>query len=133
MCDQLFCVCDQLFCVYISECYRRCPFLDIDTSQGRGRVWSNIRRTCFSIVEHNYFETFIIFMILLSSGALVNIIIQYYYLLFLQIQTVAETLQCHQIPYESEVSVFNSKIIFTFCCEARCNSWMLVGLFDVIT
>ncbi|XP_034394825.1 sodium channel protein type 4 subunit alpha B, partial [Cyclopterus lumpus] len=50
--------------------YRRCPFLDIDTSQSRGKVWSNIRRTCFSIVEHNYFETFIIFMILLSSGAL---------------------------------------------------------------
>uniref|UniRef100_A0A3B4XTB6 Sodium channel protein n=1 Tax=Seriola lalandi dorsalis TaxID=1841481 RepID=A0A3B4XTB6_SERLL len=51
-------------------CYRRCPRLDIDTSQGRGKVWSNFRRTCFSIVEHNYFETFIIFMILLSSGAL---------------------------------------------------------------
>ncbi|KAM9391754.1 sodium channel protein type 4 subunit alpha B [Pholidichthys leucotaenia] len=52
------------------KCYRRCPLLDIDTSQGRGKVWSNLRRTCFSIVEHNYFETFIIFMILLSSGAL---------------------------------------------------------------
>ncbi|XP_073351388.1 sodium channel protein type 4 subunit alpha B isoform X2 [Pagrus major] len=52
------------------KCYQRCPFLDIDTSQGRGKVWSNFRRTCFSIVEHNYFETFIIFMILLSSGAL---------------------------------------------------------------
>uniref|UniRef100_A0A3Q1FTH0 Sodium channel protein n=1 Tax=Acanthochromis polyacanthus TaxID=80966 RepID=A0A3Q1FTH0_9TELE len=52
------------------KCYSRCPFLDIDTSQGRGKVWSNLRRTCFSIVEHNYFETFIIFMILLSSGAL---------------------------------------------------------------
>uniref|UniRef100_A0A3P8SPB2 Sodium channel protein n=1 Tax=Amphiprion percula TaxID=161767 RepID=A0A3P8SPB2_AMPPE len=52
------------------KCYSRCPFLDIDTSQGRGKVWSNVRRTCFSIVEHNYFETFIIFMILLSSGAL---------------------------------------------------------------
>ncbi|XP_040918189.1 sodium channel protein type 4 subunit alpha B isoform X2 [Toxotes jaculatrix] len=52
------------------KCYHRCPLLDIDTSQGRGKVWSNVRRTCFSIVEHNYFETFIIFMILLSSGAL---------------------------------------------------------------
>uniref|UniRef100_A0A672HIN6 Sodium channel protein n=1 Tax=Salarias fasciatus TaxID=181472 RepID=A0A672HIN6_SALFA len=50
--------------------YRRCPCLDIDTSQGRGKSWWNLRRTCFSIVEHNYFETFIIFMILLSSGAL---------------------------------------------------------------
>ncbi|GLD70851.1 sodium channel protein type 4 subunit alpha B-like protein, partial [Lates japonicus] len=52
------------------KCYHRCPVLDIDTSQGKGKVWSNFRRTCFSIVEHNYFETFIIFMILLSSGAL---------------------------------------------------------------
>ncbi|XP_074552328.1 sodium channel protein type 4 subunit alpha B [Halichoeres trimaculatus] len=52
------------------KCYRRCPCLDIDTSQGKGKQWSNFRRTCFSIVEHNYFETFIIFMILLSSGAL---------------------------------------------------------------
>uniref|UniRef100_A0AAX7TY27 Sodium channel protein n=1 Tax=Astatotilapia calliptera TaxID=8154 RepID=A0AAX7TY27_ASTCA len=32
--------------------------------------WFNFRRTCFTIVENNYFETFIIFMILLSSGAL---------------------------------------------------------------
>ncbi|KAM8843860.1 sodium channel protein type 4 subunit alpha B isoform 2-T4 [Spinachia spinachia] len=55
---------------FTDDCYRRCPFLDIDTSQSRGKVWSNIRRTCFFIVEHNYFETFIIFMILLSSGAL---------------------------------------------------------------
>ncbi|XP_076608525.1 sodium channel protein type 4 subunit alpha B [Chaetodon auriga] len=55
---------------WTDKCYQRCPFLDIDTSQGRGKVWSNFRRTCFSIVEHNYFETFIIFMILLSSGAL---------------------------------------------------------------
>ncbi|KAM6914372.1 sodium channel protein type 4 subunit alpha B-like isoform 1-T1 [Lycodopsis pacificus] len=55
---------------FSDQCYRRCPFLDIDTSQSRGKVWSNIRRTCFSIVEHNYFESFIIFMILLSSGAL---------------------------------------------------------------
>ncbi|XP_037647118.1 sodium channel protein type 4 subunit alpha B [Sebastes umbrosus] len=55
---------------FTDKCYRRCPFLDIDTSEGRGKVWANVRRTCFSIVEHNYFETFIIFMILLSSGAL---------------------------------------------------------------
>ncbi|KAI3359451.1 hypothetical protein L3Q82_013761, partial [Scortum barcoo] len=60
----------HFMCAYISECYRCCPLPDIDTSQGRGKFWSNFRRTCFSIVEHNYFETFIIFMILLSSGAL---------------------------------------------------------------
>lgn len=59
--------------VWLSDCYRRCPFLDIDTSQGRGKAWCHIRRACFSIVENNYFESFIVFMILLSSGALVNI------------------------------------------------------------
>ncbi|XP_041827493.1 sodium channel protein type 4 subunit alpha B-like [Melanotaenia boesemani] len=53
-----------------TKCYSRCPRLNIDTSQGRGKIWYNFRKTCFSIVEHNYFETFIIFMILLSSGAL---------------------------------------------------------------
>ncbi|KAM6904663.1 sodium channel protein type 4 subunit alpha B [Xenentodon cancila] len=52
------------------RCYSRCPWLDVDTSHGRGKIWYNVRKTCFSIVEHNYFETFIIFMILLSSGAL---------------------------------------------------------------
>ncbi|XP_056879307.1 sodium channel protein type 4 subunit alpha B isoform X1 [Takifugu flavidus] len=55
---------------WTKKCYSRCPFLDIDTSQGRGKIWCNIRRTCFSIVENNYFESFIVFMILLSSGAL---------------------------------------------------------------
>ncbi|XP_047212611.1 sodium channel protein type 4 subunit alpha B-like isoform X2 [Girardinichthys multiradiatus] len=52
------------------KCYSRCPWLDIDMSQNRGKFWYNFRKTCFTIVEHNYFETFIIFMILLSSGAL---------------------------------------------------------------
>uniref|UniRef100_A0A8C5AQU6 Sodium channel protein n=1 Tax=Gadus morhua TaxID=8049 RepID=A0A8C5AQU6_GADMO len=54
----------------VSDCYGRYPCLDVDTSQGWGKTWFTIRRTCFIIVEHNYFETFIIFMILLSSGAL---------------------------------------------------------------
>ncbi|XP_051970170.1 sodium channel protein type 4 subunit alpha-like [Xyrauchen texanus] len=43
---------------------------DINTSEGLGRAWWRLRRTCYQIVEHNWFETFIIFMILLSSGAL---------------------------------------------------------------
>ncbi|XP_061566903.1 sodium channel protein type 4 subunit alpha B-like [Cololabis saira] len=55
---------------FSDKCYRRCPRLDVDTSEGRGKIWFNVRKTCFTIVEHNYFETFIIFMILLSSGAL---------------------------------------------------------------
>ncbi|XP_070764213.1 sodium channel protein type 4 subunit alpha B-like [Enoplosus armatus] len=54
-----------------NKCCRCCPFLDIHTSQGSGRVWSNFRRACFSVIQHKYFETFIIFIILLSSAALV--------------------------------------------------------------
>ncbi|XP_067869321.1 sodium channel protein type 4 subunit alpha-like [Heterodontus francisci] len=51
-------------------CLRICPCLDIDIKSDRGKMWWNLRKTCFSIVEHNWFESFIIFMILLSSGAL---------------------------------------------------------------
>uniref|UniRef100_A0A3B4YL65 EF-hand domain-containing protein n=1 Tax=Seriola lalandi dorsalis TaxID=1841481 RepID=A0A3B4YL65_SERLL len=53
------------------SCYRCCPFLNVDMSRGTWRVWSNFRRACFSIVQHKYFETFIISIILLSSAALV--------------------------------------------------------------
>jgi len=35
-------------------------------------MWWRLRKTCYQIVEHSWFETFIIFMILLSSGALVR-------------------------------------------------------------
>ncbi|NXC68651.1 SCN5A protein, partial [Anhinga anhinga] len=35
-----------------------------------GATWWNLRKTCYRIVEHSWFESFIIFMILLSSGAL---------------------------------------------------------------
>ncbi|XP_047672352.1 sodium channel protein type 4 subunit alpha B isoform X3 [Tachysurus fulvidraco] len=55
---------------FTDNCIRRCPCLDLDITKGRGKIWWNIRKTCYAIVEHNYFETFIIFMILLSSGAL---------------------------------------------------------------
>lgn len=51
---------------------QRCPVLYVDISQGRGKLWWTLRRACFKIVEHNWFETFIVFMILLSSGALVS-------------------------------------------------------------
>ncbi|XP_054475825.1 sodium channel protein type 4 subunit alpha B-like [Anoplopoma fimbria] len=53
------------------KCYHCCPFLDVDTSHGRGRVWSNFRRACFSIVQHKCFKGIIISIILLSSAALV--------------------------------------------------------------
>ncbi|XP_057178710.1 sodium channel, voltage gated, type V-like, alpha b isoform X1 [Triplophysa rosa] len=51
-------------------CVRRFKCCDINTSEGLGRAWWRLRKTCYQIVEHSWFETFIIFMILLSSGAL---------------------------------------------------------------
>uniref|UniRef100_A0A673Y4Z9 Sodium channel protein n=1 Tax=Salmo trutta TaxID=8032 RepID=A0A673Y4Z9_SALTR len=55
---------------WTEKCIGRCPCLDFDITTGKGKTWWNFRKTCFLIVEHNYFETFIIFMILMSSGAL---------------------------------------------------------------
>ncbi|XP_041848219.1 sodium channel protein type 1 subunit alpha-like [Melanotaenia boesemani] len=51
-------------------CLRHCQCCNIDTSRGLGQAWWRLRKTCYQIVEHSWFETFIIFMILLSSGAL---------------------------------------------------------------
>ncbi|XP_062988965.1 sodium channel protein type 4 subunit alpha isoform X2 [Elgaria multicarinata webbii] len=55
---------------FTEGCVRRCPCLTVDVKTEKGEKWWNLRKTCFKIVEHNWFETFIIFMILLSSGAL---------------------------------------------------------------
>uniref|UniRef100_A0A8D0U649 Sodium channel protein n=1 Tax=Sus scrofa TaxID=9823 RepID=A0A8D0U649_PIG len=55
---------------FTEACVQRFPCLYVDISQGRGKMWWTLRRACFKIVEHNWFETFIVFMILLSSGAL---------------------------------------------------------------
>lgn len=45
---------------------------DVPITHGWGKHWWFLRKTCYLIVEHNWFETLIIFMILLSSGALVS-------------------------------------------------------------
>ncbi|CAL9699437.1 unnamed protein product [Knipowitschia caucasica] len=55
---------------FTDGCVQRWPCLSVDITKGGGKTWWNIRRACFTIVEHDWFETFIIFMILLSSGAL---------------------------------------------------------------
>ncbi|XP_010115173.1 PREDICTED: sodium channel protein type 4 subunit alpha [Chlamydotis macqueenii] len=55
---------------FTEACVKRFPCLYVDITSERGKVWWNIRKTCFHIVEHDWFETFIVFMILLSSGAL---------------------------------------------------------------
>lgn len=59
--------------IVFTGCIRKFPICDVSTLEGRGKQWWNLRKTCFRIVEHNWFETFIIFMILLSSGALVSV------------------------------------------------------------
>uniref|UniRef100_A0A3B4BAT1 Ion transport domain-containing protein n=1 Tax=Periophthalmus magnuspinnatus TaxID=409849 RepID=A0A3B4BAT1_9GOBI len=51
-------------------CVHHCKCCRINITQGLGQMWWRLRKTCYQIVEHSWFETFIIFMILLSSGAL---------------------------------------------------------------
>ncbi|XP_062072327.1 sodium channel protein type 5 subunit alpha [Lepus europaeus] len=55
---------------FTEGCVRRCPCCAVDVTQAPGKVWWRLRKTCYRIVEHSWFESFIIFMILLSSGAL---------------------------------------------------------------
>lgn len=57
---------------FCSVCVRHCRCCNIDVTRGLGQAWWRLRKTCYQIVEHSWFETFIIFMILLSSGALVG-------------------------------------------------------------
>uniref|UniRef100_A0A8D0LCG1 Sodium channel protein n=1 Tax=Sphenodon punctatus TaxID=8508 RepID=A0A8D0LCG1_SPHPU len=47
---------------------RRFPCCSLNTTKCPGKIWWNLRKTCYRIVEHSWFESFIIFMILLSSG-----------------------------------------------------------------
>lgn len=57
-----------------SACVAKYKCCDLDITMGWGKSWWFLRKTCYLIVEHNWFETLIIFMILLSSGALVRIV-----------------------------------------------------------
>lgn len=56
-----------------SACVARYKCCDVPITEGWGKYWWFLRKTCYLIVEHNWFETLIIFMILLSSGALVSL------------------------------------------------------------
>uniref|UniRef100_A0A8B9KIG6 Sodium channel protein n=1 Tax=Astyanax mexicanus TaxID=7994 RepID=A0A8B9KIG6_ASTMX len=57
-------------CVCSTACIARYKCCDVPITEGWGKYWWYLRKTCYLIVEHNWFETLIIFMILLSSGAL---------------------------------------------------------------
>uniref|UniRef100_A0AC11EIG0 Sodium voltage-gated channel alpha subunit 11 n=1 Tax=Ovis aries TaxID=9940 RepID=A0AC11EIG0_SHEEP len=43
----------------------------VDKRKSSWITWWSLRKTCYQIVKHSWFESFIIFVILLSSGALV--------------------------------------------------------------
>uniref|UniRef100_A0A671XGQ0 Sodium channel protein n=1 Tax=Sparus aurata TaxID=8175 RepID=A0A671XGQ0_SPAAU len=49
---------------------QKCQCCQVNVDVGMWKRWWTLRKTCYRIVEHNWFETFIILMILLSSGAL---------------------------------------------------------------
>ncbi|NXO30953.1 SCN5A protein, partial [Cisticola juncidis] len=51
-------------------CARYFPCCLGSTAKFGGETWWNLRKICYQIVEHSWFESFIVFMILLSSGAL---------------------------------------------------------------
>ncbi|XP_039508307.1 sodium channel, voltage gated, type VIII, alpha subunit a isoform X2 [Pimephales promelas] len=55
---------------WTEACVARYKCCDVPITEGWGKNWWFLRKTCYLIVEHNWFETLIIFMILLSSGAL---------------------------------------------------------------
>ncbi|XP_012590773.1 PREDICTED: sodium channel protein type 11 subunit alpha isoform X2 [Condylura cristata] len=52
----------------LSLCFPSCS---MDRGNSSWITWWNMRKTCYQIVKHSWFESFIIFVILLSSGALV--------------------------------------------------------------
>nr|XP_058144903.1 sodium channel protein type 11 subunit alpha [Dasypus novemcinctus] len=47
------------------------PCCRVNKSKSPWVIWWNLRKTCYQIVKHSWFESFIIFVILLSSGTLV--------------------------------------------------------------
>ncbi|XP_043939364.1 sodium channel protein type 8 subunit alpha isoform X2 [Protopterus annectens] len=55
---------------FTEGCVARYKCCQVSIEEGWGKPWWTLRKTCFLIVEHTWFETFIVFMILLSSGAL---------------------------------------------------------------
>ena len=53
-------------------CMKMCSFMDVFDKTVLGKAWFKYRMTNFTVVEHKYFETFIIVMILASSLALAS-------------------------------------------------------------
>ncbi|XP_023587979.1 sodium channel protein type 10 subunit alpha isoform X1 [Trichechus manatus latirostris] len=55
---------------FTEGCMSHCPCCKVDTAKAPWGMGWQVRKTCFRIVEHSWFESFIVFMILLSSGVL---------------------------------------------------------------
>ncbi|XP_005386634.1 PREDICTED: sodium channel protein type 10 subunit alpha isoform X4 [Chinchilla lanigera] len=55
---------------FTEGCLRHCPCCKVDITTFPWAMGWQLRKTCYRIVEHSWFESFIIFMILLSSGSL---------------------------------------------------------------
>ncbi|XP_046292884.1 sodium channel protein type 10 subunit alpha isoform X2 [Marmota monax] len=55
---------------FTEGCMRHCPCCKVDATKFPWDMGWQLRKTCYRIVEHSWFESFIIFMILLSSGSL---------------------------------------------------------------
>ncbi|XP_053455663.1 sodium channel protein type 10 subunit alpha isoform X3 [Nycticebus coucang] len=55
---------------FTEGCIRHCPCCNVNTTKFPWAMGWQVRKTCYRIVEHSWFESFIIFMILLSSGSL---------------------------------------------------------------
>ncbi|KAM9850463.1 LOW QUALITY PROTEIN: sodium channel, voltage-gated, type I-like, alpha [Aulostomus maculatus] len=55
---------------FTHDCVQKFKCCQVNVDVGWWKIWWTLRKTCYRIVEHNWFESFIIFMILLSSMAL---------------------------------------------------------------
>ncbi|XP_058695934.1 sodium channel protein type 2 subunit alpha-like isoform X1 [Poecile atricapillus] len=64
----------ELQACFTAGCVQKFKCCKGNKESTKGRIWWNLRKTCYKIVEHNWFESFIVFMILLSSGALVSLV-----------------------------------------------------------
>uniref|UniRef100_A0A4X2LNW4 Sodium channel protein n=1 Tax=Vombatus ursinus TaxID=29139 RepID=A0A4X2LNW4_VOMUR len=61
---------DEPGACFSNGCVRIFPFCGASMKSNRGKIWWNLRKTCYQIVKHRWFEMFMLLTILLSCGAL---------------------------------------------------------------
>uniref|UniRef100_A0A3Q3G5W6 Sodium channel protein n=1 Tax=Kryptolebias marmoratus TaxID=37003 RepID=A0A3Q3G5W6_KRYMA len=59
----------DLLCLFLG-CVQKFKCCQVNVNVGFWKLWWTFRKSCYRIVVHSWFESFIILMILLSSGAL---------------------------------------------------------------